>query len=344
MSRSRNDTTISVVMPVYNALPFLDEAIQSILDQTRRDFEFVIYDDGSTDGSAERLEEWAAFDARIKLFRGKYNLGPAASSNEVVKYASAPIIARMDADDISLPERLQRQAAVLDENPDVGLVACVCDVIDPHGCQIRGPDLWRLQRKSWSAPFPHGSTMFRRELFDAIGGYREECAFWEDLDLVIRASARARILVVPYALYRYRQSTSSTRIASDQSRVERALDLRYRSIDRIRLNQSYDDLLRQGPKDLTHRIDPRVFLSLGLLALWSEQRPSLMRRFIRRAQLGFDASTVTAIVGLTLSRICPGAVRSALNLLFRVRNAAVKSKHVSKEPIQWHPPNSADAA
>src|SRR5207302_7707366 len=85
MSSSGN--LISVVMPVYNALPHLDAAVRSILDQTFRDFEFVIYDDGSTDGSAERLRDWAARDPRIRLIEGKHNLGPAGSSAVVVEQA-----------------------------------------------------------------------------------------------------------------------------------------------------------------------------------------------------------------------------------------------------------------
>src|SRR5437764_6248747 len=95
---------LSVVMPVHNALPHLDEAVQSILGQTYTKFEFVIYDDGSTDGSTERLRYWAEQDGRIRLTVGKRNLGPVGSSNFVVGKASGDLIARMDADDISHPD------------------------------------------------------------------------------------------------------------------------------------------------------------------------------------------------------------------------------------------------
>jgi glycosyltransferase involved in cell wall biosynthesis len=102
-------------MPVHNALPYLDAAVESILGQSRKDFEFVIYDDASTDGSSERLEEWTRRESRIRLFRGERNLGPAASSNAVVRHARAPLIARRNADDISLSDRLERQSEVLAE-------------------------------------------------------------------------------------------------------------------------------------------------------------------------------------------------------------------------------------
>src|SRR5712692_2248266 len=94
---------ISVVMPVHNALPFLDESIGSILQQTLSDFEFVILDDASTDGSVELLREWSLRDKRILLHESRRRLGVSGSSNAVVSKAGAPIVARMDADDISHP-------------------------------------------------------------------------------------------------------------------------------------------------------------------------------------------------------------------------------------------------
>src|SRR5690242_17061177 len=109
---------ISVVMPVYNALPFLDASINSILTQTFNDFEFVIFDDASTDGSSERLREWAARDGRIRLHESKQQLGLSGSSNAVVAQARASLIARMDADDIAHPDRLKRQLAIIESDSD----------------------------------------------------------------------------------------------------------------------------------------------------------------------------------------------------------------------------------
>ena len=192
-------------MPVHNALPHLDAAIQSILDQTFADFEFVILDDGSTDGSTQRLREWAARDSRIRLSESKTDPGPVQSSRSVVELASGALIARMDADDIALPRRLERQLQLLDERPDLGLVACSCDVIGADGELVRGPDIWRLARKSWFAPFAHGSAIFRREEYDAVGGYREECAFWEDQDLFTRMLLHGcKIATLSETLYRVR--------------------------------------------------------------------------------------------------------------------------------------------
>lgn len=162
-------------MPVHNAMPHLDDAIESILGQTLSDFEFVILDDASTDGSTERLAQWAARDKRIRLLRVDQNLGPVRSSNMVAGAAKAPIVARMDADDISYPERLSDQFRLLRKHPEIGVVASVSDMIDAEGKKIRGPEIWRVLRRSPFVPFAHGAMMYRRELFERIGGYREEC-------------------------------------------------------------------------------------------------------------------------------------------------------------------------
>jgi glycosyltransferase involved in cell wall biosynthesis len=337
MSRRRDDYRISVVMPVHNALPYLDEAVESILAQTCGDFEFVIYDDASTDGSYDRLQEWARRDARIKLHRGQENLGPAESSHRVVCLASMPLIARMDADDISAPQRLERQARLLDENGDVGIVASLCDTIDTDGRKLREVELWRLMRKSLFTPFPHGSMMFRRDLYDRLGGYRKECAFWEDLDLVLRASEMTRILVVPEPLYRYRQSDTSTRIVSPPARVENAIDLRYQVVDRARRGGDYDDLLRQPAPAEAKRIDPRVFVSLGGLALSAGERPKLIRRFLQRANIAFDGRTALSIAWLAWASASPSTLRKFMNWRSRIRNAAVRGVGQTTEPIEWKP-------
>src|SRR5688572_30257241 len=121
---------VSVVMPVHNGLPYLDDSIASILNQSFSDFEFVIGDNGSSDGSAERLEHWRRVDSRIRILHHPARLGPAGSSNLVVAHASARLVARMDADDIAHPERLARQLAAMEEQPDADLIGTLFDTID----------------------------------------------------------------------------------------------------------------------------------------------------------------------------------------------------------------------
>ena len=159
---------LSVVMPVHNAGPFLADAIGSVLDQTYSDFEFVILDDASTDGSFEVAREWATQDPRIRLERSCTNLGLVGSSNAVVELARADVIARMDADDISDPNRLARQWQVLSDHPDASLVGALADGIDARGRRVRPRDRWRIVRRSRWSPFPHGSVMLRRAPFESV--------------------------------------------------------------------------------------------------------------------------------------------------------------------------------
>ena len=268
---------VSVVMPVYNALPHLDGAVRSILDQSLHDFEFVIYDDGSTDGSTERLREWAREELRIRLFEGERNLGPVGSSAIVVEHSTAPLVARMDADDLCSPNRLALELEVLRSNPRAGLVGTLFDVIDDRGRKIRGPDLWRLTRKAPFVPFvaAHGSILFRRSVFDQVGGYRAECEYWEDQDLVVRMAAVTEVWVIPSALYQVRQWTKSTRATSSRERVENAVDLMYRAVARLEQGRSYDDLLRIRSQPT--RVDPRVFISAGSIVLLVRGPPKVVR-------------------------------------------------------------------
>ena len=224
---------LSVVMPVYNALPHLDEAIDSILRQSFEDFEFLILDDASTDGSAERLRHWASRDSRIRLLHADSNLGPVRSSNLVARAAKADLVARMDADDVSYPDRLRKQVEVFGSHPAAAVVASLCDIIDPRGRTLRTPEAWRISRRAAFVPFAHGAMMYRRHIFDRIGGYREECTYWEDQDLVVRMAEAGDVLVIPRSLYKVRAWTSSTRLSSDSKELEQAINRMYAATDRI---------------------------------------------------------------------------------------------------------------
>jgi glycosyltransferase involved in cell wall biosynthesis len=332
-----DEESLSVVMPVYNALPHLDGAIRSILDQTHRNYEFVIYDDASTDGSTERLRQWARDDSRIRLFEGKRNLGPVGSSAFIVEHSTGPLVARMDADDLCAPDRLERQLEVLRNYPCAGLVGTLFDVINDRGQKIRGPDLWRLTRKAPFVPFAaHGSILFRRSVFDQVAGYRAECEYWEDQDLVTRMAAVTAVMVIPSALYQVRQWTKSTRATSDRERVENAVDLMYRAVGRLEQGRSYDDLLQA--RDQPARVDPRVFISAGSIVLWSGDRPLLFGRLLRRGRLRFDMRTLSAVVWTAWATLSPASLRAFMGLLLRVRNRRSRGIVADSAPMRWSPP------
>ena len=327
--------TVSVVMPVHNALPHLDEAVRSILDQSFADFEFVIYDDGSSDGSVERLREWTKQDRRIRLFEGKRNLGPVGSSAFAVEHSTAPLVARMDADDRCSPDRLQRQLDLMREHPECGLVGTLFEVIDDAGRVIRGPEIWRLQRRTPFVPFGHGSMLFRRDVFDRVDGYRQDTEYWEDQDLVVRMAAVADVLVIPSALYQVRQWAKNTRATSDRERVEDAVDLMYRSIGQLTTGRSYDDLLQADT--IPARVDPRVFISLGSVVLWSGERPHFFWRLLQRGRLRPDFGTLSTFVWTAWASLSPASLRAFMKLLLRARNVLAKRKVSTAEPFRWSP-------
>jgi glycosyltransferase involved in cell wall biosynthesis len=337
MLAAAENPRVSVVMPVHNAMPYLDIAVESILDQTLQDFEFVILDDASTDGSTQRLREWAARDPRIRLIEEKHNLGPALSSQRVACAATAPVVARMDADDISLPHRLAEQLEVLDSFPGTGVVGGLYDVIDASGAKIRGPEAWRLIRPVSAPPFGNGPLMYRREIFDEVGGYRKQCEFWEDHDLIIRMSAVSTIMVVPHSVYQVRQSPVSTRFASEQRRVERALDLMYRCRERLEDHRPYDDLL-DASTDENAEIDPRVFISVGSTALWSGGKPRLFRRLLKRGHLGPDFRTLSAMIWTGWASLEPRSLRAFIRLLLLARRARASLAVKTTGPLRWAAP------
>jgi glycosyltransferase involved in cell wall biosynthesis len=326
---------LSVVMPVHNALPHLDRAIESILGQTFEAFELIILDDASTDGSTKRLEEWAARDDRIRLLRSDVKLGPVGSSNMVAGAAKAEFVARMDADDISYAERFAEQLGLLRGDSSIGVVGSLCDAIDGSGTVLRPPESWRLSRRSPFVPFPHGAMMYRRSIFEEVGGYRPQCVYWEDQDLVVRMAAVSRVVVIPRALYQVRLWNRSTRVASDADQLERSVDRMYAATDRLRQKRDYEDLLVETEAD-GNRLDPRVFIATGSVNLWAGGRPRLLRRLLRRGRLGVDIRTLSGIVWTVWASISPSSLREFLKFLLWARDHAVRPLP-KNEPVDWQP-------
>lgn len=322
-------------MPVHNALPHLDKAIESITRQSFSDFEFVILDDASDDGSSERLMAWAKREPRIRLIQSGERLGPVRSSNTVAAAARAPIVARMDADDISYPDRLRQQLAVFETDPTVVVVASLCDMIDSEGAIFRPPEAWRIFRHSPFVPFAHGAMMYRREVFERLGGYREQCVYWEDQDLVVRMAAKGRVMVIPRPLYQVRLWTKNTRIASDPDQLEQAIHKMYGATDRLGERRGYEDLL--AAKQGSDKVDPRAFIALGCVKLWAGGRPRLFRRLLKRGQLSLDKRSASALIWAAWASASPSTLRHFMTFLLKVRNRASSRAAIGDAPVEWVP-------
>ena len=183
------DPALSVIMAVHNGQPFVRDAVQSILDQSYTNFEFIIVDDASSDGTLEILIDFAERDARVKVLQNPQNLGQTRSLNRGFADSRGDSIARQDADDLSLPQRLEKQIAFLQENPEIGLVGTGYDVIDENGVKkfsIVHPahDSEIRWRMLFYNAFCHTSVVFRRNLVaDLKGPFNEEIPFSQDYEL-----------------------------------------------------------------------------------------------------------------------------------------------------------------
>lgn len=204
-------TSVTVFMPVYNALPYLREAVDSIRRQTLQDWTFLIVDDGSTDGSAEYLRQLD--DPRIQVLRQSHQ-GPAAASNWALALCRTEFFARMDADDVSHPRRLEEQLAFLCQHPEVGLLGTQ---IQPLG-SVRSGRVSALatDHATIHADLSHGrhamcnpTMMCRTALLREIGGYQADGAL-EDWAMFLRMAERTKLANLDRALLSYRIHAGST--------------------------------------------------------------------------------------------------------------------------------------
>jgi glycosyltransferase involved in cell wall biosynthesis len=197
-------------MPVYNAEKWLTQSVNSILGQTLTNWELIIVNDGSTDGSAQLLEQFS--DPRIRVLH-QANAGVSAALNKALEYCNAPYIARQDADDVSKPDRLLKTFQYLEENESIGLVGCHADVIDEFGnlrTHLQHPtsDAVIRYQMLWDSAFVSSTTMFRKSCIDEVGNFYTGNDRFVDFDMWSRISKNYRLANIPEALLYYRELTS----------------------------------------------------------------------------------------------------------------------------------------
>ena len=207
---------VTVLMSVYNGDKYLNEAIDSILGQTFKDFEFLIVNDGSTDKTGEILKSYN--DPRIKMINNEKNIGLTKSLNKGLKLARGEYIARQDADDISMPGRLEKEIEFLEQNKSVGLVGTDYLIINEKGNVVQIVTCLNGNRELKAKllegnQFGHGSVILRRECIEKVGTYREEFKFAQDYDFCLRIAEVYDVANISEPLYKWRIDSKSISVA-----------------------------------------------------------------------------------------------------------------------------------
>lgn len=188
---------ISVLMGIYNCAPTLAEALDSLYAQTYHDFKIILCDDGSKDNTYAVAKQYADKHDNIVLVKNECNIKLAATLNHCLEYADTEYVARMDGDDISLPERFEKEIKFLDEHLEYAFVSCPMIYFDENGDWGRGKSIPIPSKEDFrtgSAPFCHAPVMIRTSCIKSIGGYRisKEVERMEDYDMF------ARLLIAGY--------------------------------------------------------------------------------------------------------------------------------------------------
>ena len=318
---------VTILMSVYNAARYLGKAIDSILNQTFGDFEFVIINDGSTDGSRDILD--GIRDTRVRLFHTA-NRGLAAALEHGVRESRAPYLARMDADDMAVSQRLSVQVAYLDQHPDVGVVTGDYVAIDADDSPIRtshasdGPLIisWKLL---WENPICHPSVMMRRDVLLSAGVNYDPLCTVEDYDVWTRLLFHTRFAHLGQVLLHYRLNATGMTGTRDRRQLDATSRIQQRTLSTL-LGRTLDPQVGRSVALLSRQT---VFLptaadnpldAAALVGLGREVRQAFERRFEPssgdQSKIDSDLAARYLSWGFLLSRV-PGRSRDATGVLMR---------------------------
>ncbi len=254
------EVPLSVIMPVWNAKRYIRKAIDSILNQTFSNFEFIIVDDGSTDRTLDLLQQYEKKDSRICII-SRPNTGIVGALNDGIKAAQGIFIARMDSDDIALPERLNLQVAYLEKNPNCVILGTSIYFMDAAGNIVKKGDRPTEHKeienellKGNGGAIIHPTAIMRREAVLKVGRYRQEAKYLEDLDLYLRLAQIGELANLDETLLCYRvhyQSINYKKFLIQSERYGIILKEAYESRDLPFDNTIVESCLnsRQSPAD-----------------------------------------------------------------------------------------------
>lgn len=217
-------------MPVYNADKFIAEAIESILNQTFTDFEFIIVDDGSTDGTVEIIKKFQVNDARIVFLKNDINLGISKTRNRLIMESKGDYIVWQDADDISLPERINLQVQFMDGNPDVGICGGALEFFNENGIlsyrKFATNDASLRASVFQQSPVAQPSAIIRKSVLELSGLFDVSLPQAEDLDLSYRIGVNSKFANIPDVVLRYRFHNESITTSKLRQNIRCTLSVR----------------------------------------------------------------------------------------------------------------------
>lgn len=309
-------SAVSVIMPVRNGERYLREAVDSVLGQTLGDLELIVVDDGSIDRTAEILASY--LDPRLRVLRHA-SRGVAASLNAGIRLARSDFVARMDADDVSEPPRLERQVSFLSEHAEYVIVGSDVSVIAESGEFLYRAQLVmddqaiRHCLDRLVAPFFHGAVVFRRDAVVECGLYDERVRYLEDMLLWLRLQNLGAMANIPEPLYRYRIRPGSV---SRRQRGKAAVHVRVLREYALTLNVNPHDareLARPPERTSSRRSRAAYELDLGKIYLDQAGDPRRARPHLVRAVM-----------------LAPGSARAWFNLALSLSPKAVRALRIRR--------------
>lgn len=235
-------------MPVYNAEKYLASAIESILSQTFRDFEFIIVDDGSNDASWKIIREYQRKDPRIRPLRNRSNLRTTKTLNRGLKKAKGKYIIRMDADDWSYPERVARQFEFMEKHPEIGVSGGTIEICDENLniMNKRGYPLTdrKVRQKIFRySPFAHPATIWRTEILKKVGGYNDNLPLSQDYELYFRIGKISKFGNLNKIILKLRTHDDSSSIVKGRYQEQYAIYSRIKAFLEIGYDMTFYDKL-----------------------------------------------------------------------------------------------------
>ncbi len=324
--RKLNDKcpSISVVMSVYNGERFLREAVESILNQTFRDFEFIIIDDGSNDTSASMLDFYQRKDLRVRVYHQK-NKGLVESLNRGCGFARGKYIARMDVDDIAIRNRLMWQVDFMEKHPEIGVVGGAIEVVNTtgkslvtHRYPINNREIQQALVRG-DCPLVHPAILMRKEVFVSVGGYRKFVVDAEDYDLWLRIADRSQLANLEMVVLKYRRHPHQISIHRFKQQALSNLAARLSAVSRK--NGKPDALV--SVKEIT----PSVLMELGMSE--AMQQAAVVRSYLTSILSMYEACEYSAACKLMNEMLHSSEWKHA-------ESAAVSDSHVLRARIYWH--------